>query len=375
MQTGADGVNGFGPWRSLLNPFTSSNGTLAGFSNQSTLSLSGGVLADIGPLSTAAVVTDGTWGWLAIAGSGGVAVLTDALGRGWNAQTGLQTHFGGLSQSMGFKKISNARNVRKIVAQANNLYVLTNESVERLTVTANTLATDTFVSTTLAHLTDEQKKQSNSFSDLIVSGPLALLATSFGLLRSGNTVDIQTINEESLVFWTPVELPESVGSITAQGPVSRLFAITQTGQETALSLGGMLLVLNAYVGLSEALVYRFAIDVSSGIVGENSVRLLPDLFIKGVPTFFANIGDYRNYVGTDGALFSVSRSAFAGKNPLIEFVSPTLKSGQPLGARKRYTLVPLGAGGLKSHAINKLLRDSASGSWMVSGDFGIRIQQ
>lgn len=375
MQTGADTNTFFGPQRITLDVYTSENGTLQGFSNQPTLLLSGGAIGQIGPISSCAVLTDGLYGWFVIGGSEGVAILADDQGQGWDAAKGLQTKFQGLTQSMAFKKISGAKNVRKLIAINNLLFVLTDRTVERLTISASSIAASAVTSVVIAQLNDEQKACSSSYSDLIVSGPLALLATSFGLFRSGNLVDVQTVANTRLAGWTLVTLPESAGSFTAPGPVSRLFAISPDGFETSVANGGTVFALNAYVGLDQVQIYRLSVQVND-LVTDDSVTLFPDLFIRNMPTFFANLGNYRNYVVTDGSLIAVSRSAFGRAKPLLELLPPTLKSGQPQGARSRVSFINVQESpGFKTLSMGKLLRDSASGSWMVPGDFGVRIQQ
>ncbi|MBA2307634.1 hypothetical protein H0W26_05895, partial [Candidatus Dependentiae bacterium] len=205
----------------------------------------------------------------------------------------------------------------------------------------------------------------------IISGPLAILATSFGLIRSGNFIDIQTVPQEATVRWTPVELPESVGSLQEAGPINRLFAVTPTGDERDCAYGGTLWALNAYVGLNQALIYRLVVSLDRGVVTDKTVRIYPDYFFSDKKSFFVNNGEYRNYLVTDGSLIALSRSAFGGQKPLLELLPPRLKSGEINGARARTSLVTVPD---PAFSMGKLLRNSASGAWMVIGDFGVRIQ-
>ncbi len=382
MQTGADDHGFFGPNRGVTPLFESHDGTLTNFMQggvaPQTLAISGGVLDELGPIGSCAVVTNGVDGWFVVGGSHGVAILADSNGHGWDAGTGLMTHFQGLRSSMAFRKISEIKNVRKLISSNSALFVLTDVSVVRLTIHANLIAAQAVPAGTIAKLTKDQQKLSSSYSDLIVAGPLAVLATSFGLFRSGNAVDVQTVTNEAFAHWQPITLAESAGSICAPGPVSRLYAISPTNDEAGLVQGGTIFALNAYVGLSQAQIYRLAIaPLSRATVTNETVTLVPDFFIKDLSTFFAQLGDYRNFLVTDGALIAVSRSAYAKCKALLELLPPTLKSGQPGGARSRVSFVNVqeNSPGTQAHSMGKLLRDSASGSWMVPGDFGIRIQQ
>ncbi len=372
LQTGQDQNGLFTPVIQTEDIFQSKNGTLSNFSPSPGLAISGGVIDQLGPLDASAVVTDGTYGWIAVGGSGGVGILADSSGAGYPAQPGLRASFQGLTSAMSFIKISSAQNVRKMVAVGNNLFVLTTTSLIRYTISASALKTGNISASLLAQLTQEQLDQASSYSDVIISGPLALLATSFGLLRSGNFVSIQTVTNQVNVGWTAVPLPESAGSLTNPGPVSRLFAISPTGFETNVALGGTVYVLNAYVGFTQAQIYRFVLQLTNGAVTDSSVTIFPDLFIQGLPTFFAHLGDYKNYVVTDGALIAVSRSAFGKVPPVLELLPSTIKSGEAGAGRN---LVPFVMFKKPDSSIGKLLRSSASGAWIVPGDFGVRVQQ
>ncbi len=353
LQTGADSGGFFGPATNLT-AYHSTDGTLSQFQGAPALSLSGGVLDQLGPLNSAVVLTDGVDGWFIVGGSCGVAILADEQGHGWSASEGLGYNFKGLLQTMAWRKLSDAP-VRKLIASGNNLFILTTRSLERLTITAQSLANPE--PTVLTHLDDELA----SYSDLLVSGPLALIATSKGLFRSGNYVNVQSAaNSIPLV---QVDLPESAG------PVTRLQAISSTNEETDVGMNGNVYVLSACVGLSQAQIYRLVI--AAGSVTDETVQLFPDYYIRGVKTYFASLGDYRNYVVTDGALIALSRSAFGGAHPFMELLSPTLKSGEINGARVRITLLVLPSPFV---SLSKLIRSSASGAWMVPGDFGLRIQ-
>lgn len=375
MQTGIDSKGLFTPLRNVSSSFTTNDGTLKDFTQQTTLSISGGALAQCGALNSCALVQDAHYGWLVVGGSGGIAILADPQGHGWDATEGLQTHFKGLTSSMAFARISDVKNVRKLIGIGNNLFVLTNKLFLRLTINAVGVARQSVTAVTLAQIQDSAHT-AHSYSDVIISGPLALLATSFGLLRSGDFVDVQTVSNASMTQWTPVPLYESAGSISTQGPISRLFALSPTGNENDIIHGGNVIAFNGYVGLSEAQVYRFVVNLQTA-VNQKTVTQLPDLFIKGPPTFFVNLGDYRNYIVTDGALYAVSRSAFNKNKPILELLSPLLRSGQPQGGRSRISFLNISENSpdLCARTMGKMVRDSTSGSWIVPGDFGIRIQQ
>lgn len=375
VQTGKDKGNLFGPLETEITAHTSLDGKVGYLDNDRALSFTGEALNAVGPLSSCVVLTDGTWGWFVVGGAEGIAILADAQGRGWDARVGLQTGFKGLRPDMQWQVIQNIAHVRKIVAFEGRLFVLTDDKLVRYEVTAERIVSKTFderiIASSGAAGTGLGSIKGRSFSDVIISGPLAVLATSFGLIRSGNFIDVQTVQQESSVFWTPIELPESVGSVEAQGPVARLFAVTPTADERDCGNGGTLWALNAYVSLNQALLYRFVVSIEQGVVTDSTVRLYPDYFFSDKKTFFTTLGQFRNYVVTDGSLIALSRSAFRGQKPLLELLPSLIKSGEINGARARTLLLTVPD---NSFSMGKLVRNSASGAWMATGDFGVRVQ-
>ncbi len=205
---------------------------------------------------------------------------------------------------------------------------------------------------------------------------MGILATSYGLLRT--ITDIRTAD----VAWRKITLPEASGS-SGITPVTRLFGIRAEQDNIYL--------LNAQVSLGQTFVYRIAID-------GDSVRLLPDYFVAEMPffalspyilakpklpilklftywffkkkqSFFLDLGGYRNYFTTDGSFMIVSRSA-SGKTPaFLQLLPPSLKSGNPLINRSVAQFLPAME---KARTMGPLVRNSSSGAWMVTGDFGVR---
>ncbi len=362
LQTGKTQNGLFSSFEDFHDVFVRTDGMLRGFEKASSLVLSGGVLDTLGPISSAAVLSDGVTGWFVVGGAGGIAILADAQGLGWDAQQGLQSGFKGLSPLAEWKLVSTTPFVRKLLVQDGQLFALSQGKLERFALSAEALVQGSVSSVVLSELSPDQKKSLASYSDFSLKGPLAIIATSFGLIRSGNGTDVRTA---TALPWLAVPLPESVGSLTNPGPVSRLYAI-QTSDGDALD---NLYVLNGYVGLNQALIYRLVVSLENGIVTDSSVLLFPDYILKDTQTFFTNIGEYRDYVVTDGAFIALSRSSLDCSPPLLELLSPALKSGQSARSRAPFIAMP-GKG-----TIGLLVRSSSSGAWMVPGDFGVRIQR
>lgn len=320
------------------------------------IKISGGVLDSLGAITAATIVNDGNYSWLFVAGSGGLAVLAHDDGTGSRSV---------LDAGMKFKKIGDYKNVRRIIADTNNLYILTANKLDRISVSGGLLP-----AVTIARA-DRLPVVHGSFSDIAVSGAFGLLATSGGLLRVGNNGDISTAHNADSINWTSVTLPESVG------PVTRIVPISPTGQEHEFAThdnGGNIYILNAYVGYHQARVYRFTVkNITNTLVDDSTLTLFPDYFVKDKKSFYLNVGDYRNYLATDGALFFLSRSAYAPTKaaPFLEVLRPDLFHAQRLSARTSTKVLEIE----KATSIGRLLRRSATGSWLISGDFGLQVNE
>lgn len=365
IQTGKDNDVGiFGPTDINLEivRFDSKNGSLEGYPGQSSMiTISHGALSRLGCINSATIVNDAQNGWLVVGGSDGVAILMNTNGSGWAADPGLSKNFQGLQDTMFFKKIINLKDIKKLIGFDNFLFILTSSSLYRTKVTPDAIANDNLI---LEKLTATSRNKFSSFSDLIVSPPIALIAASSGLFISSKGSILS--DDPSLIQWKMVEMPESAGSFCGSGPATRFWPISLGSIEDIKN--GNLWVLNSYIGLNQGQIYRYTLRSNS----QTSIILFPDLFVKDKRTFFVNLEDYRNYVATDGAIIGVSRSAYAGQSPKLFLLSHTLKSGQRFGGRN---VVNLQLGLQDFCTIGSMIKVSASGSWLVHGDFGLRINE
>ena len=111
------------------------NGTITetlGSSPTTVVTISGGSLANIGPLTTAEIATDttGNQSWLFCGGSNGVAVLSTADGNGWAGPLG--QNFNGLVAGMSFKPFGDYQLVDTLVYDDNCLYIVTDSKLDRV---------------------------------------------------------------------------------------------------------------------------------------------------------------------------------------------------------------------------------------------------
>lgn len=360
IQNGADTNNIFGPINTdySTSTFSSDDGSLTNFApGFSALSISGGALNAIGPVITGGVYAQNNNGYFIVAGFGGIAVLCNADGTGFNTTTGLATEFAGLDSTMRFQKITDLIDVRNLIIDGETIYAVTRTNLVRITITPEMLANNTVQTTVLADINNPEFITSNSsFSDAVINNGFGILATSVGLYYSNVLVNLANVTQEDQVVWTFVKFNESLNSITRIVPVTSAAGFATNAE---------LYILDACVSLGQARIYRAAIDPTQAI----PVIPFNDLYIKDIPTFLVSLGNYRNYFATDGAINMITRSKYL-QNPVIyELLPPHLRAGVR-DQQKRSFMINLNIP--QSRAIGPMVRSSTSGSWLIVGDFGIR---
>lgn len=337
--------------------------------NPKVVSISGGALDDIGPIITAELASDGTNGWLFVGGSHGVAVLSAADGNGWDITTGLGPDFVGLSAGMSFKQFGSYSFVRKIMHDGDFLYILTDQVLDRIDLTQGNPGLGQFTPVTVA-LAGELLNTRDVLTDVIVSDKFAVLATSAGIFRVSNGENIQSATNR-IGLWTEVAVPEKIG------PIQQLVAVSQTGvaQDVARGDCGQLFVLSAYRGKSYSQVNRYVIQsVEETAIDDDTMQPLPDLFVKDKLSFLMNYGALRLLFVTDGALYMAARDRNLVVNPSVRVPQRTALPGS---GRREVGVVedslPLAIE--SSCQLSAMLRSYASGSWLISGDFGLQINE
>ncbi len=347
------------------------NGTIDAVVNAPIAGISGGVLDDLGPLCAAEVATDQTTNaWIFVGGINGLAVLSQADGAGFDPATGPGDQLSNLTPGFSFKFVSGFSQILKLVADGQYLYVLTLDSLERIDLTQGNPGLGIVQATTIATVASTLiTHEKGSFLDCIISGKLALVGTSVGLMRNGNGTDISTATTIADAAWTMITIPEGAG------PIVQLYPVTQSGraQDITASEGGYFHALRGYYGKNQSQVNRFcvrALGLADDIT-DTTVEPLLDLFVKDVPSYFLNFGEFRNFFRTDGAYgLSALSKQFATPVCLTQLPAlPPARTGERfVGVRSKK--VPLNFG--QATQINALMRNSASGSVSVAGDFAVR---
>lgn len=365
-QSGMDHNNEFSA-SGFGNSFISQDGSLASFaSSAEAIGITGGVLNEMGAVVTSALAYDNSNGWFAFGGNGGVAILARDDGTGFALP--LQKNFSNFDSTLKIRRLSAQADVKKIIAQNNQLYVLTLTTLYRFDITPQAITNEQAL-TIVARASDLDVTY---FNDFLVSGSYALLASSNGLWNTTSSSIMTAMGSEELL-WTRIPLNEFPGSVT------RLYAISPTEFETdfATRLGGNIIALAAYPGHRQARIYRLAVSAMQ----LPSVDLFPDYFIQNRPTFYATLGDYRNGLFSDGGLYLISESKYDQAQDIREVRQQRLPylwalPGIGLDDRRFFAAHAVLQGPLNtilSH--NVMARRSSDGGIMLAGDQGIRINE
>lgn len=327
------------------------------------VTLTGGILADISPITHVALARtpESSSGWIFVGGDRGLAVLSTPTHHGW---TSLESGFKGLIEDMSFKMVGNYSYIKKLVIDGNFLYVLTDTSLDRIALTNSTFIPNEFEATRLAEVGQASFTQPNTFfNDLVVSDKLALIATQRGLFRVGNDRDITTALNAHKLDWTPVSIPDNFA-----GPIAHLYATSSTGrmQDSAKNgTDGHLYVLVSDRGRNRAQLNRFAIaSVETDGITENTIQPLPDSFrslakIAKNKSYYTNFGEFRDVFGTDGAVAFHAR----GKEVII------VTNMQAVPNLFVNTGIQIGDN------IPSLILNSASGTWFIGNEGGIHTNE
>jgi hypothetical protein len=344
------------------------------------ITVSGGVLNDLGAITSAAItgaVDADNKGYLVVGGTGGVAVLRTAAFEGW------QAHDVGLTKDLAtdlgttryFQKIGNFTNVKKMwnaVTTANPyvLYVLTDKALYR--IDSSTLGQANPTITLIATIAGLGLPSYASFSDFVASKRLGLLATSHGLYRTGNGNNISTAANETAVGWTSVTLPTSYTSIVKLLPLSK----SALPYQFADGAPGQVYYIAGKVGSHASALGCLAINDASADVGATTVQAVVNPATKAIDGTvnhapLAFLGNYRNCFVTNGGSFLVTSPQQLTTAPKL--MRLPLSNGIGYGfnylQEKEIELSALQDAG----TINGVERNSATGSWLVYGDFGLQV--
>lgn len=323
------------------------------------VSISGGALDDLDSIiaATIGVNTITQQGYLFVGGAGGLAVLAQVDGSGWSTTNALGYNFTGLASGMRFMRLGDYQFVRSLIYDGGFLYVLTDTKLDRIDIAASDFATQILSVTTVATLDDLHATACGTMLNMLISGKCALIGASTGLFRVGNGANIATAASSTDINWTQIAIPE--GSSVVQ----YMQALSNDANPNSFAQGvGNVYINDAYRGYDIAQINRYIIaDVSVAPVSDATVIPFGDMVVKNILTSWRTYSNFRNIIDVDGAALFLTRDK--------TIVTPTTLFNES----QLSTPIPLdfacGA------YISAVVRSSASGSLLVSGDFGLRVNE
>ena len=322
------------------------------------ISFSNDVLKELGPLSCAEIACNESHSWLCIGGLNGLAVACNDDGSGLEKIAGFGKGFCQLRHGMRFKKIGDYQFVTKLIADGHYLYVLTDHSLDRITLTHSNFVNEQIHSTRLADISGLTNSTYGIFYDMIISEKFALLAHSNGLSRIGNGKDIQSDNHETL-NWTSVIIPDACGPAISLIPVS----VNARGCDVARFACGQIYVISGSISNNTARLHRFVLHGGKDCtITDDTLQPVHDFVVPDRISYFSTLSAYSSLFATNGSLFLTALDRKKTKSPLVV-------SG--VGISKTRIPLPLE----DASCITSILCNEGDGKWLIAGDFGLLINE
>ncbi len=356
IQSGSDSEGSFEPTKHFGDTQLFADGSLKGFeTGHQVLDISGGVLAELGPIVSSAFIKDADNIWLAVAGTGGVAILARPDGTGIPADEGLGCCFKGLQSDMRFFKIGSFKNAYSLLPCKNLLYIVTPTFLLEYPVSSNTIKE--IVKCNVRAIAKNGLFEGHSyFLDAWASPKYLFIGTDKGLMY--HPLEPFCTNEGCQASWKNVTIPYGAGA------VSRLYPIRASKHESGIF---NLYVLSTSVSKDQTRVYRYILDESGK---EPLIDLLPDVLLKTAgKAYFINLGIYRNHFATDGALAFFTGSIFGSRSPAVDTCLIDTLTRRRTFADGAQTVLKIADGS----SIGAVLREPASGDLIAWGSFGARL--
>ncbi|MCK4650966.1 hypothetical protein KAT08_02200 [Candidatus Babeliales bacterium] len=326
----------------------------------------GDVLENIGPICCSDVsrIQAANSGWLFVGGDGGIAVLRNGVtGNGWPSQVDDDAvDFENIVNNFSFKNLTkddgtSFSQVRKILCDGPNsrLYIMSADNIYRAAMDNP----NKFLDVGALDLNEKEiTKPSGILLDMLIVynngvNIRLLAATTSGLFISDN---IDNIDGDKVPTWSPITL--SSGAQIASPVIHLNFISTTKGGSTT---DGNLYVMTADFSLNISNIYRF--NVYNGVV-------IPITESSGTNDFYS-IGEMRSNFVTDGSLGFHMLSKHFGQTDFLKRISIISTKSSIRNGEKAIDL------DLENNAYNVgiMVQNTASGAWIVPGDWGIRVNE
>lgn len=337
--------------------------------------ISGGALDDLEAITSATIITDigNGFRYIVAGGTGGVAVLRN---------TGTQEGFGGLLapgfQGLGadleFEVISDFTNVKKlwtnVIGNDQYLFILTLDGLYRIDVAELSNAVPAVVTlATLDTIPTLSLQSYDFFTDVIVSDKLCLLGTNKGLVRNGNATNICTAADATAADWTSLELPAPYQNVTQLCPL----LTTPLSYEFATLNVGQVYVLTHSDTFNTSVLHRLSIaDISAAAIDNDTCIIENKETVKDLKTPFMSLGGLRNSMGTTGALTVTTSLVTPNQGAQLFSIPTNTYTLTRTTENYPFTEIKLSLANDKE-TIRGLVRQSALGTWIAYGNFGIRV--
>ena len=295
-QSGNNSSGVFLPTQGEVTIVSYQNGAISSVPSTGTnvIAIEGGALETIGNITAASINVSGS-GRVFVGGINGLAVLVDSNGNGWDINAGIGNNFLNIPVSA-FKMIGDYSVIKKLVSVQDYLYVLADQQLDRITISASNFEQGILEKVTLA---TSESGIGSVFNDIVVSAKMALLTTSLGLYRVGNGGNIMQAADETAIQWTQVEYPFGLTTMT------KLKAVSYNNKPEFYSNErcGNVYVVSGNQGNNQGRVARYAVaDTSSDEISDNTVQLLDDVYQTDVRQYFLNAGKLIQQFYSDGAV-------------------------------------------------------------------------
>lgn|GEM_PF-1514939 len=321
-------------------------------------------LRQVGPLCSAdfARSNNADEGWLFVGGYGGVAVLRQVNGLGFDSSGPLDSltagGFPGTGYSFKIVTPQNAHNafdhVRKIACLDRVLYILTEDALYSVDFAANKFADAPAAPLGEVELILPEIPNTAAFLDFIILAGQPGMNTFRALLST--TVGLFAITHNGVRY---VAQEVQVGG-KSLGQVIHMQYFSST--QGTLSLIGNLYILAADIAKvpAETKIYRFAVNANAGLT------VLPIPTNNVIPVgLVVDLSEFRSNIFADGSTILHTRGRhFGDMNYLAAIPTTDLKSPTQLTSNLGLTT--------NNTNIGVVVRDSASGALYAPGDWGVR---
>lgn len=243
-----------------------------------------------------------------------------------------------------FVSVGDYHDVYQLLTDNNSLYVISTERVDRIDIDKNRNLTTTTLATT-----DTFAEFKVFFRNMLLVDSVMILGTSKGLFVHSNNA------------WHQIDLPEGAEN------VADMYYVASALKH---DVGGNLYVLTSSISKKLAYVHRLSVDfVQDDGYKNTTISLFHDIFIEGKPSYFVSFGYCKDKFTTDGATTWITNRTNMHLKASLSATSGhyfPMRGRRNFGKRLRKVLEKD-----EIVRISRILKSTVTGSWLVTGNFGM----